>query len=78
MKKYLGIVVCFIMLITTVFTGCGNSTATSNQSNEGKGKTLVYGAEFEDEKINSVLTASHECISTVAENLAAWWTSSDF
>ncbi|ADK15327.1 Oligopeptide-binding protein AppA precursor [Clostridium ljungdahlii DSM 13528] len=59
MKKYLGIVVCFIMLITTVFTGCGNSTATSNQSNEGKGKTLVYGAEFEDEKINSVLTASH-------------------
>jgi peptide/nickel transport system substrate-binding protein len=52
-----GIVLSYLLIISSVFTGCGSKTeATATKRASSNGKTLVYGAEFEDEKINPILT----------------------
>lgn len=58
MKKITSILVSMVFVITAMFTGCGKEQAANN-TNEAKGKTLVYGAEMEDEKLNPILIESH-------------------
>ncbi len=58
MKKITSILVSMLFMITAMFTGCGKEQA-ANSTNANKGKTLVYGAEMEDEKLNPILIESH-------------------
>lgn len=58
MKKITSILVSMLFVITAMLTGCGKEQA-ANSNNETKGKTLVYGAEMEDEKLNPILIESH-------------------
>jgi ABC-type dipeptide transport system, periplasmic component len=56
-KKITATVLSCLLVISAVFTGCGSkSEATSTKQASSNGKTLVYGAEFEDEKINPILS----------------------
>lgn len=59
MKKVTGILLSLLFVISTIFTGCGKQQATSTNADTNKGKTLVYGAELEDEKLNPILIQSH-------------------
>ncbi len=60
MKKLTSILLSILFVTSAMFAGCGKSEATTkNNGNSKSEKTLVYGAEFEDEKLNPVLIASH-------------------
>lgn len=58
-KRVTSIVLSCMLVVSAVFTGCGKSEATSTKQASKNGKTLVYGAEFEDEKLNPILLSSH-------------------
>ncbi|MTK13954.1 MAG: ABC transporter substrate-binding protein [Clostridiaceae bacterium] len=59
-KKLLTILLSCMMITSAALTGCGNkSEATATKQASKNGKTLVFGAEFEDEKLNPILLESH-------------------
>jgi peptide/nickel transport system substrate-binding protein len=57
MKKIASILLSFLFLASVMFTGCGKQQTTAADVN--KGKALVYGAEYEDEKLNPILTTAY-------------------
>lgn len=59
MKKVTSILLSFLFIISAIFTGCGKQQTTATNADANKGKTLVYGAELEDEKLNPILIQSH-------------------
>lgn len=66
MKKLMSILLGVMLVVTTVFTGCGNKSQSTSTKQEGdKGKTLVFGAEFEDEKLNPILLESHAVLNNI-------------
>ncbi len=59
MKKITSILMSFLLIISTVFVGCGSKSQSTTSKEDSKKNTLVYGAEFEDEKLNPILLESH-------------------
>ncbi|MTK13951.1 MAG: ABC transporter substrate-binding protein [Clostridiaceae bacterium] len=59
MKKVTSILLSLLFVISVIFTGCGKQQDKATNADAGKGKTLVYGAEMEDEKLNPILIESH-------------------
>lgn len=54
MKKIGSILLGLLFVVSAMFTGCGKQQTTAANADKSKGKTLVYGAEFEDEKLNPI------------------------
>ncbi|MBI6874718.1 ABC transporter substrate-binding protein [Clostridium aciditolerans] len=59
MKKVTSILLSLLFVISAIFTGCGKQQDVATNADANKGKTLVYGAELEDEKLNPILIQSH-------------------
>lgn len=60
MKKVTSIILSMFFLISTILVGCGNQSATSTKNDTSKNeKTLIFGTELEEEKLNPILIASH-------------------
>ena len=59
MKKITSVLLSVLFVVSAMFTGCGKQEASTPNADTGKGKTLVYGAEMEDEKLNPILIESH-------------------
>lgn len=59
MKKVTSILLSLLFVISTISTGCGKQQDKATNADANKGKTLVYGAELEDEKLNPILIQSH-------------------
>ncbi|KZL92045.1 hypothetical protein [Clostridium magnum] len=58
-KKITSVILSFLLVISAVFTGCGSkSEATATKQASSNGKILVYGAEFEYEKISLYINCS--------------------
>ncbi|AZV57217.1 ABC transporter substrate-binding protein [Clostridium sp. AWRP] len=60
-KKVVSIVLSCMLIISVVFTGCQSTAQNTDtkKASTNNGKTLVYGAEFEDEKLNPILTEGY-------------------
>lgn len=59
MKKRVVLGLVVFLIITIVISGC-SSESSGDSGNITKKNTLVYGAEFEDEKINPILDSTYE------------------
>lgn len=60
MKKVTSIILSMFFLISTILVGCGNQSSTSTENDTSKNeKTLIFGTELEEEKLNPILIASH-------------------
>lgn len=60
MKKISKFLLSSLIILSIALTGCGQkSQAASNQASSGSNKTLVYGTEFEDAKLNPILATAN-------------------
>ncbi|MEF9919062.1 MAG: ABC transporter substrate-binding protein [Eubacterium sp.] len=60
MKKKLMALLAVIMVITFTISGCSSSGGSTKDGEMSKKNTMVYGAEFENDKINPILSATYE------------------
>ena len=59
MRKITSILLSVLFVVSVIFTGCGKQETAATNADAKKGKTLVYGAESEDEKLNPILTPAY-------------------
>lgn len=59
MKKRLIALLLTVLLVSITFAGCSSNGPAGN-GGMSKENTMVYGAEFEDDKINPVLSTTYE------------------
>ncbi|HBJ2614795.1 TPA: ABC transporter substrate-binding protein [Clostridium botulinum] len=57
-KKATAMLLIALFTLPIIFTGC-SSKKEQSEKDDKKGKTVVYGAEFEDEKLNPVLAPAY-------------------
>ncbi|NFN87877.1 ABC transporter substrate-binding protein [Clostridium sporogenes] len=58
LKKATTMLLIALFTLPIIFAGCSNKNQQSEKDSE-KGKTVVYGAEFEDEKLNPILAPAY-------------------
>lgn len=60
MNKLTKLLACFLIIFSISLTGCGKKTEQTSGSKDKKSeKTLVYGAEFEDDNLNPILSTAN-------------------
>ncbi len=57
-KKATAMLLIALFTLSIIFTGC-SSKKEQSEKDDKEGKTVVYGAEFEDEKLNPVLAPAY-------------------
>lgn len=59
MKKLSILLFSLLLIVSTSLAGCGQTDTAATNSNSKVEKTLVYGAEFEDNKLNPILETAY-------------------